>query len=248
MERKVPYSWFFSNRRSIFGLITCSFVCLIYSFYSGFLVNVLQDEKHVDPKYNGIIISSQSLFYVLSTILVGYVIDKLPKRVFIALSFTGCTISLFIMGPSNLLGLPNDLWIFILGYALSGASLGLVFIPILPEVIDSIYIKKGLIEGEDEYLDGVISDKAAGLYGSFYSTGMILSPLFGSFVYSRLKNFNNTCDVIAIMTLVYTIIYVVFNVAFDIRKDDEEQNKINEELEDQIVHQQLHSPLNGATL
>ena len=130
------------------------------------------------------------MFYVLFTTLVGYFIDRLPKRVFIALSFTGCTISLFIMGPSKLLGFPNDLWIFLLGYAMSGASLGLVFIPILPEVIDSIYIKQGIKEGQDEHMDAVISDKAAGLYGSFYSIGMIIAPLLGSFVYGSLKNFN----------------------------------------------------------
>lgn len=71
-------------------------------------------------------------------------------------------------------------------------------------------------------MDGIISDKAAGLYGSFYSTGMIIAPLLGALVYENLKNFNQTCDVFAIMTLIYTIIYVVFNVLLDIKKDRSE--------------------------
>jgi len=52
-------------------------------------------------------------------------------------------------------------------------------------MIDSVYVKQGLVEGEDEQVDGVISDKAAGLYGSFYSIGMIISPIAGSVIYEN---------------------------------------------------------------
>jgi len=99
------------------------------------------------------------------------------------LSFLGCSIALALMGPSYYLGLPNYIWILILGQALQGGALGFVFIPILPEMIDAIYVKQGIIEGDDERVDGIISDKAAGLYGSFYSIGMIISPLLGSAIY-----------------------------------------------------------------
>ena len=64
----------------------------------------------------------------------------------------------------------------------------------------------------------MISDKAAGLYGSFYSIGMIISPILGSIVYENFKAkdktnaFNKTCDIFAIITLLYTIIYFLFNV------------------------------------
>ncbi len=45
-----------------------------------------------------------------------------------------------------------------------------------------------MTEGEDDHIDSVISDKAAGLYGSFYSIGMIVSPIFGSLVYEHYKD------------------------------------------------------------
>jgi hypothetical protein len=32
-------------------------------------------------------------------------------------------------------------------------------------------------------VDGIISDKAAGLYGSFFSIGVIAAPLTGSAIY-----------------------------------------------------------------
>ncbi len=101
---------------------------------------------------------------------------------------------------------------------MQGAFLGLVFIPILPEMIEAIYASKGLTEGEDERTDGVISDKAAGLYGSFYSIGMIISPILGSLVFENFEKFddtnafNKTCDLFALATFVYSIIYLIFNI------------------------------------
>jgi MFS family permease len=126
--------------RTIFGLITCTYACLIFSFHASFFTTALKDEKGVSEIYHGLIVCVQPLFYVLSTVVVGYVFKMLPKRAFIALSFFGCAIAIFIMGPSYLLGLPNYLWILLIGQALQGAALGFVFIPILPEVIDSVYI------------------------------------------------------------------------------------------------------------
>ena len=41
MEAKVPYLWFFSSVRNIFSLITCTYVCLIFSFHAGFFVTAL---------------------------------------------------------------------------------------------------------------------------------------------------------------------------------------------------------------
>jgi MFS family permease len=162
-----------------------------------------------------------SITYVICTFLVGYVSEKLSKRVFISVSFVGCIISLILMGPSYYLGLPNQLWILIVGMGLQGASLGFIFIPILPEMIECLYDKHRLIEGQDERIDAVISDKAAGLYGSFYSIGMIISPLLGSAIFDAIEEhdqkfaFNKTCDMFALFTAIFTLFYFVFNVLPD---------------------------------
>lgn len=140
-EAKVPYSWFFSNVRSFFGLLTCTYVCLIFSFHASFFTPALWKGKHLKEEYHGYVVMIQPCFYVGCTFLVGYLINKLPKRVFIAISFFACSIAIAIMGPSYYLGMPNQLWILCIGQALSGSALGFVFIPILPEIIDSIYIK-----------------------------------------------------------------------------------------------------------
>ena len=85
-------------------------------------------------------------------------------------------------------------------------------------------MKNKLIEGEDEYVDGIISDKAAGLYGSFFSFGVIAGPFIGSAVFSALnRNWNLTCDVFAIICGVYVLLFFLFNVLPDIHKDKAER-------------------------
>lgn len=178
----------------------------------------------------------QPLFTVIFTFIIGYVTDIVPKRVFISLSFASCALAIFITGPSYLIGLPNYLWIMLVGQALQGAGLGFVFIPVLPEMIDSIYIGQGLREGDDDRIDSLICDMAAGLYASFYSIGMIIAPILGSMVYEHFKEedyglpigekraFNKTCDVFAMATLAYTVFYVLFNVLPDIGNNKKYQS------------------------
>ena len=168
-------------------------------------------------KYNGVISSFSSFAYLLTTILTGHIIHWLPKRVFVLIAFCGTTVGLFLMGPSSLLGLPDHLWIFIVGYTILGAAQGFAFIPILPEVIDSIYDHLGIDEGESEANDNDISDRASSLYGSFYYIGMMVSPVVGSLVYSSTKSFNKTCDVFALFSLFYTVFFFLINILPDVK-------------------------------
>ena len=102
-------------------------------------MTALEFEKNVPVQYNGPITSLASMSYLITTVLTGYIIYLFPKRLFILLSFVGSTAGLFMMGPSMLLGLPNVFWLFMVGYIVMSGSLGFLFIPILPEMIEAFY-------------------------------------------------------------------------------------------------------------
>jgi MFS family permease len=124
------------------------------------------------------------------------------------------------MGPSNVLMLPKVHWLFFLGYAINGFSQGLFLTPTLPEIMDSIYQKTGLIEGENDTIDGIIADKASGYYCSFYSLGVITAPILGSAIFEALNdNWYATCDIFAGLGLIYSLIYLFVNVLPDIKRD-----------------------------
>jgi sugar phosphate permease len=82
-----------------------------------------------------------ALFYIISGNILGVFADRVQKRFFILAAFFLVAISNFLMGPSALLSLPRELWIYFVGYAINGFAQGLVFVPLLPEVIEAVYQK-----------------------------------------------------------------------------------------------------------
>ncbi len=68
----------------------------------------------------GYVFAIPCLFFALSAFLVTYIVARVPRRLFIFLSFVGVGFSLFMMGPSDLLHFPDKLWLLILGLALNG--------------------------------------------------------------------------------------------------------------------------------
>ena len=172
------------------------------------------------------IIAISPFFYIFSGNFIGYVIDKAPRRIFMFFAFLLVSVGLFMMGPSDLLGLPKNIELLYVGTGIIGLASGFVFIPILPEVIESVYINKQLVEGDNENLDNIINDKAAALYGLFYAIGAIISPFIGSVIYNHKSpgpeeygDWVFTCDVFGIASVAYAIFFLVFNVLPDIHKE-----------------------------
>jgi hypothetical protein len=87
------------------------------------------------------------------------------------------------MGPSKIFYFNGLTWFFFIGQAINGTGTGMIYTPMLPEIIEAVYEKTELVEGEDENLDAVLADKASGLYFAFFSLGTITAPPMGSVVY-----------------------------------------------------------------
>eukprot|EP00347_Sterkiella_histriomuscorum_P011555 403372011 len=220
----ISYWEFLTNRRVMFSYAACVVLCIMTSFSSGFLTIVLTQTMQIDEAYVGYILAIPASAYIISSILVNKFIEHIPRRIFMVTTFAIYFLGTLLLGPSQVFAFPNQLYLFFIGYFISGLAQGFLFIPILPEVIDSIYHKSGAVEGEDVHFDGIVSDKAAGLYGSFYSLGLIISPIVGSEIYQALDdNWNLTCDIFAFFAAGFCLIFFVFNVLPDILSDRKER-------------------------
>lgn len=100
---------------------------------------------------------------IFGALFVGNFIEHAPKRIFLLAAFCILTVANLLMGPSNILFLPDYSAIFFVGYALSGLATGMILTPIIPEIIDSVYQKTGIVEGDDDNLDALIADQASGM-------------------------------------------------------------------------------------
>ena len=162
-----------SYLRCLFALGSCTILSFLVNFKQAFTTIILKDNFGINESIKGLIVSIPAMTQILGAFLVGIFIQQALKRIFISSAFGIITIADFLMGPSNILFLPDYSAMFFIGYALSGLGTGMIYTPMLPEIIDSVYQKTGIVEGDDENLDALIADQASGLYFSFFSLGVI---------------------------------------------------------------------------
>ena len=84
-------------------------------------------------------------------------------------------------------------------------------------MIEAVYMKEQIVEGENEFIDEEINDKASGLYSTFFSIGQIIAPIMGGPLYEAFDS-KGTCDFLGVICCIYTVFYFIFNVGFDIFK------------------------------
>jgi hypothetical protein len=126
-----------------------------------------------------------------------------------------------LQGPSELLFLPDLVPIVLTGFAVNGIAQGFIFIPLLPDALEGVFIKEGIIEGENEQLDMLIADYGSGLYGTFFSIGQILAPILGGIIKYAI-GYRATTDVMMLACLGWAIIFFVFNVGCNIYSKEKE--------------------------
>jgi len=136
----------------MFALISCLVVCFFMSYQSAFLTDVLAD-KGFTSKTSGLVLALPCLTYTISCILVNFIVGKVPRRLLILTSFLLLALSMTFQGPSEVLGYPDEIWIMLVGFALNGIAQGFIFIPLLPDALEAVFIKEEIIEGENETTD-----------------------------------------------------------------------------------------------
>lgn len=63
--------------------------------------------------------------------------SRMRKTGVILIGYSILSIGMFLVGPSKLLGLYNSPAFIILGLAIVGVGLGMVIIPVLPEMLET---------------------------------------------------------------------------------------------------------------
>ena len=107
------------NRHAVFAILTCFVGTFNIVFFQGFIPNTLED-LGLDESYVGYVYGSQSVTYLLACILLPYTCEESPRKLQFVVSILGMGVCMLMMGPSELLNLPNNEWIIIAGFPILG--------------------------------------------------------------------------------------------------------------------------------
>jgi len=70
--------------------------------------------------------------------LLPYVCGEMPRRLIFVVAIFGFSISCFLLGPSLLFHLPENPMFLFLSFLLQGFFMVLIFVPIIPEIIERV--------------------------------------------------------------------------------------------------------------
>lgn len=204
-KKKVTFGLFLAHPRSLFCLLACgaSMICLL--FFESTLANYLKTAYGISESENGLIFAIPCLFYAGSSPFVSLLTRRMQRRLIIYLAFLLNVVALILLGPSNLLGIPQYMEFTFVGLALNGISISFIFVPLLPEILYVVGTAEGL-ENNNE-----LNDKASGIYNVAYASGTILAPNIGG-VLTDLTNFRTMCDILAAFSLFFSTIFLFANV------------------------------------
>ena len=113
-------SWtVYCNRHCFFALMVIFFGCYNTTFFTGFIGNNLT-YLGLESQYVGYAYGAQSATYLIGAILLPYTCEHLSRKVMFVLSILGFGADMFLLGPSQVLNLPNQWYYVVAAFPILG--------------------------------------------------------------------------------------------------------------------------------
>lgn len=186
------------------------------SFWDGFLAIEIQKQYGVPNERMGFVFLTLSTPYFLSCAFMNAFLKRIPNKLQFVLCLAIDTVATALMGHNSLLRLPGDkLWIVLLGMGALGTASALVFIPIMPEMIESFQLAFGMAEGQHPKLDNELNDLVSGLTTQVICISTLIGPLFGGMLYDNI-GFSDTMSAVMFFQLAMAALLFSFNCGFNV--------------------------------
>jgi Na+/proline symporter len=126
---------------------------------------------------------------------------RLEKRLVTMIWVPSIAIAFIFIGPSQILGFPEEFGLMCIGLGLLGFTAGCSLIPIFPELVD---FAKDTFGGNQTAVESITN-----LYGIAFSIGHIAGPYMGAQLTASFS-FKECTDLLAAACLSLSIIYFTF--------------------------------------
>ena len=108
------------NRRALIAYITCFVGTFAVIDYVGFIATELVHAKGMGDDQVGYLFFGNCMVYLFMCLIYPYVFEQSARKLQFVVAMFGFGCCHLLMGPSNLLKMPDELWITIMGMCLIG--------------------------------------------------------------------------------------------------------------------------------
>jgi MFS family permease len=130
--------------RAMTAIISSMFAMVFMLFYEPVLSKYLTDHFGVSENVVGYLFSIGCFTYAFASPFVGLMCSRVPRRYVTLVAFLMVAISMFLLGPSKVLSMPDKLGVTLTGIGFLGFSVSFVFVPLLPEIVSAVSDKEGI--------------------------------------------------------------------------------------------------------
>ncbi|TNV79136.1 hypothetical protein FGO68_gene9708 [Halteria grandinella] len=196
----LTYGQLLMNKRTLWSLgsMYLCIVCMI--FYEPLLTNQLTS-MDIGLNKIGYFFLFGTLSYVVFGPLVGAFSNRVSEKRYLMLAaFATTSLALLFFGPSELFLLPQSVELMCFGLILTGLSMSLLIVPVIPELIKSSQEALNIEETPS------LCDKCSAMSLTSQSLGYIFGPIIGGGLYDR-YGFRGTTDILMIVSVILSMMY-----------------------------------------
>ena len=188
----------------IFGLLSQILVYGAIGFLSPTLSLHLLSYQDFDEFWVGIFFGVPTILYILNTPLVSFYCKIISRRAVVLIGAGIFCLSVYMIGTSPLVGLPDSTKVIFMGLCLLGFSATMVVIPMFPEMLHSIEEALPHLKGDE------LNNVSAGFFNSCLGVGEALGPISAS-ILTHALGFRSAEDILATLILIYCITFFILN-------------------------------------
>lgn len=102
------------------------------------ILSIRLKEFEYSTVYIGLAFAIPTLCYAIASTCVFQITKALSKRTTIFMGLFLMSLSLFMIGPSTLIGFVKEDTMILIGLGIMGVGAGMIIIPVMPEMIEAI--------------------------------------------------------------------------------------------------------------
>jgi len=155
---EINISKFLKSRSVVFAFIATGIGMFVCTFFASFMSVEFKDIYGVPDEKMGFYFACLSGPYMLSAVANPIFFSNVPKKLQFAMSVILASLAFGFLGPSNLLNLPQSIYLVVLGLVIIGFSQALLFVNSVPEIMDSFQLEYKIIIGYDKQFDNKLND------------------------------------------------------------------------------------------